>query len=432
MRKILLHAGLSPLDQPSMGRVFRENMFTTNSGNLLFQYGAYRAMMTEDARITTTLFERPGNRKAAAIARFNEEYDCAVMPMANNFRGSYNLKPLTALVKQLKIPCVVMGVGLQAPDASVIGDGFPFDGDVKAFVSAILDRSAMLGVRGEMTADYLSRLGFSPERHFTVIGCPSMYSRGARLPDVKPLALTGESRVNFGYRIDQPAKLAELLDRCMALFPNYHIVAQRREEMFMIRYGGSVNYTYDKANRCADLYPHDYTHPALREGRMVGFAGAHAWFEFMKRQDFNFGSRIHGNIASVLAGTPTLAVTLDTRMEELCRYHNIPHVPAAQVDASADPRALCEGVDFNRVHEGHAQRFSHFVDFLDANGLEHAYKGGDSARTPMDRALAALPEWGMVEPHWPLPLKQRAEGSRLMQWRRLRAWRTRLRKRLGR
>ena len=49
MRKIMIHAGMSPLEQPPLRRVFSEHLFTTNSGNLLFQYGAYRTMMTDGA-----------------------------------------------------------------------------------------------------------------------------------------------------------------------------------------------------------------------------------------------------------------------------------------------------------------------------------------------------------------------------------------------
>ncbi|MBQ3425450.1 MAG: polysaccharide pyruvyl transferase family protein [Clostridia bacterium] len=433
MHRILFHAGLSPLDRPPLSRVFQENLFTNNSGNLLFQYGAYRTLMTEDVRITTAFFERLANGSKDDAARINETYDCAVMPMANNFRASYNLKAVTRFIRRLKIPCVVVGVGLQAPEESAIHQGFPFDDDVKAFVSAVLDRSAMLGLRGEMTAEYLQHLGFSPERHFTVVGCPSMYSHGPNLPPVKPLTNDPGAAVSFGYRIDQPEPLAQMLVRAMERFPNYHIVAQRREEMNMIRYGTALNYTYDKANRCAGLYPHDPTHPALREGRMVGFANAHAWIRFMQGMAMNMGSRIHGNIAAVLAGTPTLAITLDTRMEELCRYHNIPHIPVSRVDAEADPRSLWEGVDPDRVHQGHARRFAHFVDFLDANGLDHIYRNGaDGSDAPMDRALAALPEWGMVAPVSPVPLSLRAEGFRLFQLQRLRAWHTALRKRLKR
>ena len=156
MGKILIHAGMSPLNRPSMDRVFREHLFTTNSGNLLFQYGAYRTMMTESA-----------------------ECECVVLPMANNFRVGFNLMGnLTAFVRRLKIPCVVMGVGLQADSAADIQQGFPFDDSTRAFVDAVLDHSALLGLRGKLTGEYLKKLGYSPERHFTVIGCPSMYSRG--------------------------------------------------------------------------------------------------------------------------------------------------------------------------------------------------------------------------------------------------------------
>ena len=421
MHKILFHAGLSPLAQPSMKRVFMDNIFTNNSGNLLFQYGAYRTLMTDDAEITATFFDRQANQSPQSVERFNSEYACAVMPMANNFRGSYNLKPMTRFIRQLKIPCIVMGIGLQASDPALIAQGFPFDDDVRDFVKAILDHSAILGLRGEMTADYLQKLGFTPERHFTVIGCPSMYSRGLNLPKARPLSLGPDSSVSFGYRIDQPAEMAELLNRGMAEFKNYHIVAQRREEIFMLRYGRPLVYTYDKANRCASLYPHDATHPAVREGRMVGFTSAHAWLKFMEGMDFNMGSRIHGNIAAVLSGTPTLALTLDTRMEELCRYHNIPHIPASQIDPAADPRTLCEGVDFNQIQKGHAQRFAHFVDFMDSNGLDHIFKNGASGENaPMDRALAVLPEWGMVIPETPVPMSVRLEGLALDQHRKLR------------
>ena len=430
MRKILIHAGISPLDRPNMGRVFRESMFTTNSGNLLFQYAAYRTLMTEDTQFISQLLER-GDHADAFIERVNGECACVALPMANNFRGSYNLKPITRFIRRLKIPCVVMGVGLQAADPSLIGQGFPFDADVKDFIDAVLDRSALLGLRGEMTAEYLQHLGYAPERHFTVIGCPSMYSRGLELPRPKPLSLSAQTAVNFGYRIDQPRELASLLERGMCLFPDYHIVAQRREEIFMLRYGRPVVYTYDKANRCADLYPHDDSHPAIREGRMVGFANAKAWLDFMEGMDFNMGSRIHGNIAAVLSGTPTLALTLDTRMEELCRYHEIPHIPASQVDPGADPRSLLEGIDFDQVTRGHARRFEHFVDFLNANGLEHIYSHGlTPPDVPFDRALAALPPWGMVVPHFPVPLSIRAEGWLLEQRQKVRKGYQKLKKRL--
>ncbi|MCI4170884.1 polysaccharide pyruvyl transferase family protein, partial [Bacillus spizizenii] len=74
------------------------------------------------------------------------------------------------------LPVVVIGVGLRAPFAPKLNEGFPIDQDVKAFVSAVLERSNMIGVRVEITAKYLSRLGFREGIDHTVIGCPSMYA----------------------------------------------------------------------------------------------------------------------------------------------------------------------------------------------------------------------------------------------------------------
>ena len=223
--------------------------------------------------------------------------------------------------------------------------------------------------------------------------------------------LTGGSRVNLNYRIDQPAELARLLEGGMRAFPNYSIVVQRREEMAMLRYHTPLKYTYDKANACVPNYPHDYTHPALREGRMLGFASARAWMDYMGTVDFNMGSRIHGNIAAVLGGAPTLCVALDTRMEELCRYHRIPFIPAKDIDPDRDPRSFIEGVDFDSVHQGHTERFRHFVDFLNANGLRHVYSDSLApGQTPFDRAEAALPAgWGRIAAEPTMPASVRLE-----------------------
>jgi hypothetical protein len=398
MRKILIHAGMSPLDRPPMDRVFREHLFTTNSGNLLFQYGAYRTLMTEDAEFESR-FLHLGDLTDEAVERINAECDCAVLPMANNFRTGFGLMGnLTALVRRLRIPCVVMGVGLQADSAADIAGGFPFDADVRAFVDAVLERSAMLGLRGELTGEYLKKLGYVPERHFTVIGCPSMYSRGRHLIAPEPRPLTAESPVSVNYRKEQPENLFRFMKRLEGAYPRYSLLFQRVEEMSMLYYGLPIHYEYRRGMDETGLYPTRRSDPDIRGGHAVGFANAHAWIQFMSRQQLSVGCRIHGNIAAVLAGTPALVFTIDTRTEELCRYHNIPFIPASRIDENTRLRDLYEGTDFARVVDGHDRRFGHFVDFLNANGLSHIYRE-DPGRTeaPLDRAVAALKPWGQIE-----------------------------------
>ena len=397
MRKILIHAGLSPLDRPPMDRVFRERLFTTNSGNLLFQYTAYRTLMTEDVQFTTRFLDR-GDLPDEFIEQVNSEFDCVVLPMANNFRPGYNLLPrLTAFIRRLKIPCVVMGIGLQADSASEIANGFPFDGNVREFVDAILDHSATLGLRGELTAQYLEKLGYLPERHFTVIGCPSMYSRGGDLIRPDPRPLDESAGISLNYRKEQPANLFAFMDAARREYPRYSLLFQRAEEMFMLRYGLPVMYDYRRHKDDTGLYPTSRRDPEIRGGHAGGFASAPAWIHYMSQSPFSVGCRIHGNIAAVLAGTPALVFTIDTRTEELCRYHNIPFIPADRINGNTRLRDLYENTDFTTVVDGHDRRFRHFVDFLNANGLDHIYRDTMTPDdVPFDRALAALPEWGKI------------------------------------
>ena len=422
MRKILFHAGMSPLERPSLHHIFSDNLFTTNSSNLLFQYGAYRTLLTGDAEIKTLFVDRRRNQTRALIERINADYECVVLPLANNFRKSYNLNALTGFIRKLRIPCVVVGVGLQAPDAEGIREGYPFDDRVSDFVKAVLDHSAMLGLRGEFTAEYLKKLGFSPERHFTVTGCPSMFSAGARLPEPRVKALTPESPISFNYRKEQPGNLLLLMERTLRRMPGTVLTVQRVEEMVMMHYGLPLAYTYGDLKADLSRYPHDATHIAVREGRMAGYVSAHSWISDMKNVDLSIGCRIHGNIAAVLAGTPALVLTIDTRTEELCRYHGIPFIPAGQIDPEVDIERLCERVDFTSPLRGHAQRFRHFVDFMNANGLRHIYTDTlEPGQVPLDDAYEALSDdWGIIRSRAHIPLITRLEGKEMYCWKKIR------------
>jgi len=422
MRKILFHAGMSPLDRPAMRRIFYERLFTTNSGNLLFQYGVYRTLLTEDTQITSRFLDRRNMLSPEKLEEVNSGYDCVILPMANNFRGSYDLKTVTKFIQGLKIPCVVTGIGLQTVDPARIQTGFPFDDDVKAFVSATLDHSATLGLRGEFTAEYLEKLGFSPERHFTVTGCPSMLSAGVRLPQPRVKALTADSPISVNYRKEQPENLLRFMEQTQKRMPHTLLTVQRVEEMGMMRYGLPLKYMYGDPNADLSRYPHDASHPAMREGRMLGFTSARTWIDTMKTVDLSIGCRIHGNIAAVLAGTPALVLTIDSRTEELCRYHGIPFIPAAQFDPDTDVRDLMERVDFTSPQRGHEQRVRHFLDFLDANGVGHIYKNTlEPEKVPLDEAIKALePGWGLIRSQARVPLSAHMEGWGLYYKRKLR------------
>lgn len=387
MRKILIRAGMSPLERYDIDWVLQNDRIGTNSGNLIYQYSVYRALMTEGTEFISDYFYA-NTCSQEYIDRINSECECVVLPLANAFRDHFPLRPLADFVRQLKIPCVVIGCGLQADNPAQIANGFKFDDDAKYFVSAVLERSAMLGLRGEMTGQYLKQLGFAPERHFTVTGCPSMYIWGETLPQLRLSELTEDSKISINTRIKQPKPLHLLLSRTIAEYPDCHLLWQKSEELALLKYGAPIFSRTSAAKDGNGYYPRNLRHEMIRSGRTVGFVSAKEWIDFLREKDFSLGSRIHGNIAAVISGTPAYVFTTDTRTEELCRYHNIQFMPAKEVREGMSFREIVEKADFASVNRGHAERFRHFVDFLNANSLEHIYRESlCPTDTPFDRAM---------------------------------------------
>src|SRR5699024_3108787 len=143
------------------------NSIGGNVGNLIYAYSVYRTLTTEGGTITPDYYKIDHN-KADEI---NEKYDCYIIPLADAFREAFrpHLRRYTKQFKKLKIPVIVVGVGLRAPFEPKLDEGFPFDEDVKACVNAVLDRSSIIGLRGEITSTYLTKLGFREGIDHTVI-----------------------------------------------------------------------------------------------------------------------------------------------------------------------------------------------------------------------------------------------------------------------
>mgnify|MGYP002625442253 CR=1 FL=1 len=111
--------------------------------------------------------------------------------MANAFRTTFidELKKITELVLKLKIPTIVIGVGLKGGKIGIERLSFDFDEAVKKFCNAVLNKSQLIGIRGEFTAEYMKALGYKENVDFQVIGCPSMYFYGEDLPAPKKFEL---------------------------------------------------------------------------------------------------------------------------------------------------------------------------------------------------------------------------------------------------
>lgn len=410
MKKILQWSVIPAFNEHSAEDILARNMLGSNTGNLLFHYSVTRALMTQQDMEFETQFSAFNGRMDEIAARVNAEFDCFAIPLANAFRGDYipKLNMLTQFIRKLKIPCVVIGVGVQAGKKESLHGGFAFDDAVKDFASAVLDRSAMIGTRGAFTNEYLKTLGFSEERHFTAIGCPSMYMFGSDLPKIVKRQLTAESKVSVNGKIDSSAAIHALIAHGCEELPNYWYIPQRIEELWMMY--ARMPIPRRKKWNLPEYIPVDFSNRLLRERRSVAFLNVPSWLEFMRDLDFTYGCNIHGNIAAYLAGTPALVVARDLRVAELANYFEFPMVSQEELQRRPSIVEAYERADYSKVSANHPQRFAHFVDFLNANGLDHIYRDGGSVKdAPYDQRVAQLTQAPPVYPRLHLTLAQRKE-----------------------
>ena len=78
-----------------------------------------------------------------------------------------------------------------------------------------------------------------------------------------------------------------------------------------------------------------------------------SWLEHLAGFDFSYGTRIHGNIAAILAGTPAYVLAHDSRTAELADFHAIPHRTIGKDVASIDAADLYAHADYTAMLDRH-------------------------------------------------------------------------------
>lgn len=375
---------MSPLDAMPAADMLLTNPIEDNIGNLLFQSSIFRTFIDKGIQVDPDFYNLDSSERRAK--EINDKYDYYLLPLANYFRESYipYLRKLTNLIKQLTIPVVVIGVGLQAPTNYKIEDGFSFDDDVKDFVKAVLARSTIIGLRGEVTAQYLTHLGFQREKDFTVIGCPSMYTFGNNLHiEKKDIDISSIVSVNSARkRIDSIT--ANYLEQNTRSFTNHFFIPQDIDELKLIFTGhGEVKYKSRYS---------EYMTDAIYKSPNVRFPlNTPTWLSFLQNVDLVFGARIHGNIAGVLAGTPSVLFPIDTRTLELAKYHGLNYIHIDKKNKDIPLIELIGDIDFEKPLKKQRKNFSHYIDFLNKNNLNHIYKKDINRKdAPYDTLITSI------------------------------------------
>lgn len=362
VKRILIRAGKAPDQVFSAHETLDKNPIGNNSGNLMFAAAAHKLLSTSDTEVIPTTL----NYGLWNADRVNEEFDAFVLPLANAFRPKFEeeLLTITGLIEKLKIPVIMLSGGAQL---GLDGNGSELAGmqdTIKRFGRAVLDRSSQLSVRGDTTRKYLNSLGF---KDVLTIGCPSMCLWGPGHQVHKPADVLGED-ARVVYNVETGRDFLEgFVDFNEGRHPLTY-VGQDRKTLEMMLWGR------DAFARGRDpRLPLSVEHQQFTSGTARFYLDSYRWIEEMKSVDYSVGPRIHGNIASVLAGTPATVIAHDSRTAELSDYHGIPYKYAEEITNSTDIGQLYAEADFEKFNSGQEERFGRVASFLAENDLPNIF-----------------------------------------------------------
>lgn len=323
----------------------------------------------------------------------NNEASHLILTLANTLKAGdedgKRYERMTSFLKKIEKPVVVFGLGVQAQTQDV--DDIMLHPAAREMIRLLAAKSPQVGVRGRLTAQVLEKeCGVTDVR---VTGCPSLLSRPDALVALRKAtrrdALTGRPAFN-GTKFHQASEknalhralraghfLVEPVNKHNHAF---YVAASRGEAAevpyFLKSYasaGGEAAGTAEAEVELRRLFRENY--------RL--FRSTQAWYDFTSESvSYGYGTRFHGNMATILSGRPALWITHDARTSELVEFAHLPNVTQSQFDEMG-----WEGVenhlDFEPFFRHISELFDNFNDYLRVNGISpiRTYKDA-SASTP--------------------------------------------------
>lgn len=381
LNRILIHSGKHPFDpiDPSLPLHTTMAIMGDNTGNLLFADAIFKYLYTaRRQQLDSDGYRFATEDPAMSADAINDQYDCVVIPAANWLSGYFRhrLPAMTAKIRQLKIPCVVIGLGAQAGatgDFSVLQRIEP---EAKAFLRAVSDRSHSIGVRGHFTAECVRHLGF---QNVNVTGCPSLYRNLDQFSVVKKPV----TREEFRLAVNGTSKLLQGLGP--NLFDLYRSVYFSQGGLLTLLKRRWRTPLSEWKQRLGD----GFSLKLITEGRIRCYGDITPWIEELKHYHLSLGTRIHGNIIALLAGVPAVVIAHDSRTREMADLYHIPHVSLHSLRRGFDPYDLYQWADFGPLHAHYREKLRNMARFLSDNGLAHTLLQ-HNGRTPFDARVREL------------------------------------------
>lgn len=281
-------------------------------------------------------------------------------------------------MKKITTPTIIVGVGYQSSVGadSVEREDPKLNKLVQEFVETILNKSTSIGVRGQITKNYLLNLGFA-ESDIDVIGCPSIRFFGSKLkyPVKAYRSFSPDMKIAVNYTPTRFDKVwGSTISNIFSQYNNAFAILQDKYEINNLKWkfpNVVLPEIPQKVQRVKDIIPVTPDHRVFKENKGRVFTDPNQWINSMKTFDFSIGTRIHGNIAAILAGIPALVIAIDTRTLELAEYFKIPYVKLSDLNKYSNLETLYNKSveDMPKFYNNYTNVLKDYYRFFNKNGI---------------------------------------------------------------
>ena len=225
-----------------------------------------------------------------ALKRIKDEYDFIIIRGSTYIWEGYDLGAAADFIEYMDKPVVLFGLGAQAPSFQNIN--VP-KGTIR-FLEAVSERAKTIGVRGQFTADQISRFGV---KNLDVLGCPTFMRKhkSHKIKKAKTLEKVGVtlSRHATGIFANNEFQIREIhrqLLRDAARGKVSYIISQGEKEEYGI--ANKEKNATELVDKILSQLGFEDRKAAVRKlylNRTVGFAHMEDWEKFSADLDFVIG-----------------------------------------------------------------------------------------------------------------------------------------------
>lgn len=305
VRQITPSAGFVPVEEAldRLGRNTGNMMFTESLSSIIVKNKPVSYQLSEDE-----LSDR----------------DAIVFAAANWINPHGDFGKIAERIEKTDLPVFAVGVGAQAS----LNKEIPrVTAGTLRFLKIISERSKTISTRGVFSCEVLEHYGI---KNSVPTGCPSLLMTGkSGIQYFQTASLDRVTLHGTRHGFSRADGFQDLFYK-EAYLRGYDILLQSETaDILAATQDGTVPAKLADAGkfvREAYNIGNDTAAVAYLKSHGKYFTDYNSWIEYMKTRTFCVGTRIHGTIASLIAGTPAILVAHDSRTLELAKTMGVPYV----------------------------------------------------------------------------------------------------------